>query len=65
MTIGVAMVWLFRALLGTYLTGFVVFFVFHILFLQMITPGLALMRAAVWPIFWVTGWPHGAPLPMD
>jgi hypothetical protein len=45
--------------------GVVVVFCFHIAFLQMVTPGLALLRAAVWPVFWATGWPHGAPLPMD
>ena len=48
-----------------YATGFVAFFAFHVVFLQMVTPGLAFARAAMWPIFWATGWPHGTPLPMD
>lgn len=31
------------------------------------TFGLALLRAALWPLAIVTGrwWPHGTPLPMD
>ncbi len=30
-----------------------------------VTPGLAFLRATVWPIFWLTGWPRGEQLPMD
>jgi hypothetical protein len=52
-------------LLGVYIFGFAVVFVGHLMFLQMVTPGLALLRATVWPIFWVTGWPEGEHLPMD
>lgn len=52
-------------LCAIYATGFVAVFAFHIVFLQMVTPGLALARAAAWPIFWATGWPHGTPMPMD
>ena len=48
-----------------YAIGFFVVLAGHLLFLQMITPGLALLRASVWPVFWATGWPHGVPLPMD
>lgn len=51
--------------MGIYVVGFVVVFVFHLMFLQMVTPSLALLRAAVWPIFWATGWPHGTPISMD
>lgn len=40
-------------------------FVMHVLFLQMVTPGLAFTRAAVWPYFWATGRPRGTPLMMD
>lgn len=40
-------------------------FMLHVIFLQMVTPGLALARAAVWPYFIATGRPHGTPLPMD
>jgi len=53
------------ALAGIYVLGFCFFFGFHLLFLPMVTPGLAFLRALVWPIFWATGWPHGVPLPMD
>lgn len=40
-------------------------FVLHVSFLQMVTPGLALYRAAVWPYYLFTGRPHGVRLPMD
>jgi hypothetical protein len=30
-----------------------------------VTQGLGYLRAAVWPIWWTTGWPHGERLPMD
>jgi hypothetical protein len=59
------MTWWMWTFIGIYVAGFVVLFIFHILFLQMVTPGLAFFRAAVWPIFWATGWPHGQPLTMD
>lgn len=59
------MTWWVWTIIGIYVVGFVVVFGFHLVALQMVTPSLALMRALVWPIFWATGWPHGAPLPMD
>jgi len=59
------MTWWIWTIFGIYMIGVVVVFCLHIAFLQMVTPGLALLRAAVWPIFWATGWPHGTPLPMD
>lgn len=59
------MAWWVLALIWVYVSGVVVVFVGHLMFLQMVTPALALLRAAVWPIFWVTGWPHGQPLMMD
>jgi hypothetical protein len=59
------MPWWMWAIIGIYVVGFVLVFVGHILFLQMVTPGLAFWRAVFWPIFWLTGWPHGTPLPMD
>jgi hypothetical protein len=59
------MPWWIWTLIGVYVVGFVVFLTVHLLFLQMVTPGLALARSAVWPIFWATGWPHGSPLTMD
>lgn len=52
-------------LTGTYIAGSLVCLVGHLLFLQMVTPSLAFLRAAVWPIFLATGWPHGYPMPMD
>lgn len=59
------MTWWIWTIFGVYMTGLVVVFCGHIAFLQMVTPSLALLRAAVWPIFLATGWPHGTPLPMD
>jgi hypothetical protein len=59
------MTWWIWTLIGIYVAGFVVMFVGHIMFLQMVTPGLAFMRSAVWPIFILTGWPHGSPMTMD
>jgi hypothetical protein len=50
---------------GIYVAGFVLFLGMHLIFLQMVTPQLALLRALVWPIFWATGWPHGTPMTMD
>ena len=38
------------------------FFVFHVTYLPMVTPGLAALRSTVWPIFWATGHPRGTPL---
>ena len=40
-------------------------FVLHIMFLQMVMPGLAFTRAAVWPYYLATGRPRGVPMPMD
>jgi hypothetical protein len=54
-----------RTLIAVYFLGLAMTIVFHGLFLQMVTFDLALVRAIVWPIFWVTGWPHGTPLTMD
>lgn len=59
------MSWGIWTIFGIHMIGVVVVLCFHVAFLQMVTPSLALMRAAVWPIFWATGWPHGTPLPMD
>jgi len=59
------MIWWIWAIIGSYIAGFLAVFIFHITFLQMVTPSLALLRSLVWPIFWATGWPHGSPLPMD
>jgi hypothetical protein len=59
------MTWWIWTIFGVYVAGFVVILALHLMFLQMVTPGLALLRAAVWPVFWATGWPHGSPPPMD
>lgn len=59
------MAWEIWFLIGVYVLGFLVVFVGHIVYLQMVTPGLALLRALVWPIYWLTGWPAGEPLRMD
>lgn len=53
------MTWWVWMLIGVYVSGFLVVLFCHLIFLQMVTPGLALLRAAVWTIFWATGWPHG------
>lgn len=45
--------------------GFLVVLFFHLTMLQMVTPSLALVRAAVWPVWILTGRPHGTPLRMD
>lgn len=42
-----------------------VIFLFHMFYLQMVTLPLAALRSIVWPVYWMTGWPHGVPLPMD
>lgn len=55
----------FWIVVGVYIAGFIVIFVFHIMYLQMVTPDLAFLRAAVWPWFILTGQPHGQHLPMD
>lgn len=48
----------------TYGAGFVLTLWFN-LAIGPLTPALCLLRAAVWPIFWATGWPHGVPMRMD
>lgn len=46
--------------------GFLVVFLLHLVGLQMVTPGLAALRSAVWPITLATGWTvRGQRLPMD
>jgi hypothetical protein len=59
------MAWWIWTLVGIYVLGFVVVFVGHLMYLQMVTPGLALLRATAWFIWIPTGWPHGVPLTMD
>lgn len=48
-----------------YAIGFALIIVLHLLALPMVTPALGLLRALVWPIWLITGWPHGTSLPMD
>lgn len=45
--------------------GFLAVLLLHLLALRMVTPGLALLRAAAWPLWILFGWPHGSPLPVD
>lgn len=59
------MPWWIWTILGVYVVGVVATLLLHMIYLQMVTLGLAMFRAVVWPIFWTIGWPHGAPLPMD
>ena len=58
------MAWWIWTLIGIYVAGFALFFWVNLM-IGPVTRGLALLRAAVWPIFWLTGWPHGTQLPMD
>lgn len=59
------MPWWGWLILNIYVFGVGAVFFAHIACLPMVTPGLAALRAIVWPIFWLTGWPAGRPLPMD
>jgi hypothetical protein len=59
------MTWWIWTLIGIYVMGFLVTFLGHLAYLQMVTPPLAFIRALVWPVFFATGWPGGTPLPMD
>jgi hypothetical protein len=58
------MAWWIWTLAGIYIVGFVMVFMFNMA-IGPITPGLCLLRAAVWPWFILTGQPHGIPLRMD
>lgn len=58
------MPWLGWALLAIYFFGFVVILVAN-LTVGPLTFYLCLARASVWPIWIMTGWPHGVPLRMD
>lgn len=57
------MIWL-KIMLGLYALGFVLMSALQAS-IGPVTLGLAFVRAVAWPIFLATGWPHGAPLPMD
>ncbi len=48
-----------------YVAGFVGTLMFHAVERQMVMPDLALLRSALWPIYWTTGHPHGTPLTID
>lgn len=54
-----------KILFTLWLIGFLITLGFHLWFLPMVQPGLAAMRAALWPVFLATGRPRGTPLPMD
>ena len=58
--------WLLLTLLAAiYLTGFLVTMVVNLAPLGMVSFGLALLRSILWPVWIVTGWPRGEPIPMD
>lgn len=59
------MAWWIWTLIGIWFVGFILTLVFNAIGSPNLTPSLALLRAAVWPIFWATGWPHGAHMRMD
>ncbi len=44
--------------LGIYVTGFVLIFILEVN-VGPVTLSLALLRAAVWPVYIATGWPQG------
>lgn len=52
------------SLVGLYLFGFGTVLVLG-LNIGPVTPGLALLRAIVWPLYVTTGRPRGERLPMD
>lgn len=57
------MTWLYLTLLGLYMICFVI-----VAFVNLQTPAtlsLALLRATVWPIWILTGWPEGQPQDFD
>lgn len=53
-----------HTLLGFYAVGFLAVLLLN-LAIGPVTVPLAILRAAVWPIFLLTGWPYGKPLTMD
>lgn len=57
--------WIFSFVVVMYLLGFVLCLWFHMTELQMVTFPLALLRSLFWPVYILTGWPHGTPLRMD
>lgn len=58
------MTWWAWTIIGIYVLGFVLIFWLNAN-IGPVTLGLALLRAAVWPIWVTTGWPAGVPLTMD
>ncbi len=44
--------------LGIYIVGFILVFVFNAS-IGPVTPGIAFLRALIWPIWIATGWPQG------
>lgn len=54
-------IWFFVAL---YFVGFMCVFVLN-LNIGPVTPGLAFVRAVVWPLWLATGWPSGTVQPFD
>ena len=47
-----------------YAAGFFLVFSFEVS-IGPVTPGLAVLRAAVWPVYAATGWPRGQTARMD
>ena len=57
--------WIITIAVIVYIVGFLFTFWVFSRMGGLISFGLCLMRAAVWPIFWTIGWPSGERLPMD
>ena len=58
------MTWWGWTIIVIYLVGFAFFFLAEAT-MGPVTPGLALFRATVWPVYWATGWPQGQRARMD
>ena len=48
--------WLIWTLVIFYTAGFILCLFGHLVFLHMVTPGLAFVRSLVWPIYLLIGW---------
>ncbi len=59
------MTWWIWLLIGVYVAVFLLIFISHLMYLQMVTPALAFWRALLWPLWIVIGFPRGVPLTMD
>ena len=59
------MAWWMWMLLILWVVGFCLTFHFQTVMAPNATLALMALRSTLWPIYWATGWPHGAPMTMD